>query len=90
MSVWQDAAKTSPRISGRIQSIAAEAHMKPPYCHLCHKDCRCESWHFKTGGGYVCFSDFRPFMKMQSGILDPRNGFALSTCLQHELWHLSR
>lgn len=48
------------RGSGRIQSSAEEAHMKPPYCHLCHKDCRCESWHFQTGGGYVSFSDFLP------------------------------
>lgn len=64
--------------------------MKPPYCHLCHKDCRCESWHFQTGGGYVSFSDFLPLVKAQLGTLDPWNGFALSTYQQHELWHPSR
>ena len=45
---------------GLWRTTADQPHMKPPYCHLCHKDCRCESWHFKTGGGYVCFSDFLP------------------------------
>lgn len=34
--------------------------MKPPYCFLCHKDCRCAAFHLNAGGGFVRFADFLP------------------------------
>lgn len=41
--------------------------MKPEYCHLCHKDCRCESWHLQAGGGYVRFADYLPLSEGAAG-----------------------
>lgn len=41
--------------------------VKSEYCHLCYKDCRCESWHFQAGGGYVKFSDYLPLPEGAAG-----------------------
>lgn len=41
--------------------------MKPPYCFLCHKDCRCAALHLNAGGDFVQFADFVPLPHGMAG-----------------------
>lgn len=50
-----------------LRPAADKAHMKSPYCFLCYKDCRCDSWHFQAGGGFVSFCDFLPLPEGAAG-----------------------